>query len=182
MAKSRSLFVATPPLILALLDDVIKTFETGNDASFQKQKPVCFLSNRASHCGVHPSTPHSSGFRAPCVWAFLISPKKLTFPANSYASRRISLGGNLGHSRHQYIVLWRRAGLRGESPSSRDPVPSSRRPSPAHTVLSVKHSSDLQRTPSRGRKATRRRGRQRCGATNGHRQLPTRQPGTASSS
>jgi hypothetical protein len=57
------------------------------------------------------------------------------------------------------------AGLRGESPSSRDPVPSSRRPSPAHTALSVKHSSDLQRTPSRGRKATRRRGRQRCGAT-----------------
>jgi hypothetical protein len=53
------------------------------------------------------------------------------------------------------------AGLRGESPSSRDPVPSSRRPSPAHTVLSGKHSSDLQRTPSRGRKATRRRGRQR---------------------
>ncbi len=52
------------------------------------------------------------------------------------------------------------AGLRGESPSSRDPVPSSRRPSPAHTVLSVKHGSDLQRTPSRGRKATRRRGRQ----------------------
>ena len=56
------------------------------------------------------------------------------------------------------------AGLRGESPSSRDPVPSSRRPSPAHTILFVNHSSDLRRTPSRGRKATRRRGRQRCGA------------------
>jgi len=72
-------------------------------------------------------------------------------------------------------------GPKRRSPSSRDSVPFSRRPSPAHTVLSVKHSSDLQRTPSRGRKATRRRARQRCGATNGHRQLPTRQPGTASS-
>ena len=50
-------------------------------------------------------------------------------------------------------------------PSSRDPVPSSRRPSTAHTVLSVKHSPDLQRTPSRGRKAPRLRSRQRCGAT-----------------
>jgi hypothetical protein len=27
---------------------------------------------------------------------------------SSYASQRISLGRNLGHSRHQYIVLWRR--------------------------------------------------------------------------
>ncbi len=39
-SKSRSLFVATPPLAL-------------------------------HHCGVRPSTPHSSGLREPCIWAFL---------------------------------------------------------------------------------------------------------------
>jgi hypothetical protein len=42
VARSRSLFVATPPLILALLDDVIKTFETGNDGVFSETKNHLF--------------------------------------------------------------------------------------------------------------------------------------------
>jgi hypothetical protein len=42
VAKSRSLFVATPPLILALLDDAIKTFETGNDGVFSGTKTRLF--------------------------------------------------------------------------------------------------------------------------------------------
>ncbi len=66
VAKSRSLFVATPPLILALLDEVSKIFETGNNGFFQK-KVVRFLSNRASHCGVKVGRfmnfPCFSGFR-----------------------------------------------------------------------------------------------------------------------
>ncbi len=62
------------------------------------------LSNRASRCSVHSSTPHSSGFRAPpqtgfrraqlasaCLrvaasaeaGAFLISPKKMSFSTGS---------------------------------------------------------------------------------------------------
>jgi hypothetical protein len=38
VATSRSLFVATPPLILDLLDEVIKTFEAGNDGVFSETK------------------------------------------------------------------------------------------------------------------------------------------------
>jgi hypothetical protein len=34
VSKSRSLFVATPPLILALLDEVIKILETSNNGVF----------------------------------------------------------------------------------------------------------------------------------------------------
>ena len=48
-------------------------------ATFQKQKNVCFLSNRASRCGVRPSTPHFSGFREPCIWALLTSLGKSLF-------------------------------------------------------------------------------------------------------
>jgi hypothetical protein len=42
VATSRSLFVATPPLILALLDDVIKTFEASNDGVFPETKTRSF--------------------------------------------------------------------------------------------------------------------------------------------
>ncbi len=42
VATCRSLFVATPPLILALLDDVIKTFETGNDGVLSETKTSLF--------------------------------------------------------------------------------------------------------------------------------------------
>ena len=31
------------------------------------------------HCDVLPRTPYSSGFRAPCIWALLISPNEPTF-------------------------------------------------------------------------------------------------------
>ena len=38
VAKSRSLFVATPPLILAPLDEVSKTFEASNNDGFSGPK------------------------------------------------------------------------------------------------------------------------------------------------
>jgi hypothetical protein len=40
-------------LILALLDEFSETFEARNNSGFLETKPVCFLSNRASHCDMH---------------------------------------------------------------------------------------------------------------------------------
>jgi len=67
VARSRSLFVATPPLILALLDE--KGWLLERDSTYYwnwwMRSSTRVLSNRASRCSVHSSTPHSSGFRAP---------------------------------------------------------------------------------------------------------------------
>ncbi len=38
-------------------------------------EPNSFLSNGVSRCDVQVSTPHSSGFREPCIWAFLTNLK-----------------------------------------------------------------------------------------------------------
>jgi hypothetical protein len=35
--------------------------------------PICGVSLTLRHCGVQISTPHSSGFRGPCIWTFLIN-------------------------------------------------------------------------------------------------------------
>jgi hypothetical protein len=84
VAKSRSLLVATPPLILALLDADRFCREISKNTSFQMTtKAVRNLSNGASRCGVHSSTPHFSGFRVPCIRAFLISLQKMTFSTGS---------------------------------------------------------------------------------------------------
>jgi len=43
VARSRSLFVATPPLVLAPLDEVSKTFETSNNGGLSgAKKPSVF--------------------------------------------------------------------------------------------------------------------------------------------
>ena len=44
--------------------------------------PICCVSLILRHCGVRPSTPHSSGSRGPCVWAFLSSLRKYHFSRN----------------------------------------------------------------------------------------------------
>jgi len=41
--------------------------------------PICCVSLIPRRCGVRPSTPHSSEFREPCIWAFLSSLGKITF-------------------------------------------------------------------------------------------------------
>jgi hypothetical protein len=51
------------------------------------------VSNRASCCGVHPSTPHSSGFREPYIWAFLSSLKKAIFQLPATIKIRFIEGG-----------------------------------------------------------------------------------------
>jgi hypothetical protein len=42
-------------------------------------RAVRILSNGASPCGVRPGTPRSSGFRRPCIWAFLNSLRRRLF-------------------------------------------------------------------------------------------------------
>jgi hypothetical protein len=50
---------------------------------------ICGVALILRCCGVHPSTPHSSGEfilslskGAPCIWTFLSSLRKMTFSAN----------------------------------------------------------------------------------------------------
>jgi len=72
--------ICSVSLILALLDEELYFGEASEDISFQMAaKPIWIISNRASRCGVRPSTPQSSGFLEPCIGAFLISPGKITF-------------------------------------------------------------------------------------------------------
>ncbi len=41
--------------------------------------PICGVPLILRRCSVHSSTPHSSGYRAPCIWAFLISLLEMSF-------------------------------------------------------------------------------------------------------
>ena len=68
-------------LIFTLLDKGLQTRRWGeNIVAFQKHgQQSLHTSNRASRCGVQPSTPHSSGFREPCIWPFLNNLEKMTF-------------------------------------------------------------------------------------------------------
>ena len=42
---------------------------------------ICCVSLILRRCSVRPSTPHSSGFRGPCIWPFLSNLGKMTFSA-----------------------------------------------------------------------------------------------------
>src|SRR4030067_1699877 len=72
-------------LILALLDKRLHTRRWSESivASLKHGQQGFHTSNRASRCGVQPSTPHSSGFRAPCIWPFLTNLGKMIFSAAS---------------------------------------------------------------------------------------------------
>lgn len=35
-----------------------------------RKTPICGVALVLRHCGVLNGTPHSSGFRAPCIWTF----------------------------------------------------------------------------------------------------------------
>ena len=45
----------------------------GNGFTGCWKTPICGVPLILRRCSVHSSTPHFSGFRAPCIWAFLIS-------------------------------------------------------------------------------------------------------------
>jgi hypothetical protein len=60
VATSRSLFVATPPLILALLDNLIKTFGAGNDGVFSETKNSLFSISQGKSLR---RTPVGNGFK-----------------------------------------------------------------------------------------------------------------------
>jgi hypothetical protein len=71
------------------------------DISFQMvAKPSRILSNGASRCGVRPGTPHFSGFRVPCIWAFLSILNKNDFSEPS------GLGKNADRERWEW--MWQR--------------------------------------------------------------------------
>jgi hypothetical protein len=63
-----------------------------------EKTPICGVPLILRRCSVHSSRPHSSGFRAPCIWAFLISLKKKSFSTGSEdvtpnaQQRRMKLG------------------------------------------------------------------------------------------
>jgi hypothetical protein len=73
VATSRSLFVAAPPLILALLDDVIKTFETGNDGVFSETK-----------------NPFVSYLTGQVVAAYIGRERRSAFPTKDFACLRVA--------------------------------------------------------------------------------------------
>jgi len=75
-------------LILALLDKKLQTRRWGESvvASWKHGQQDLHTSNRASRCGVQPSTPHSSvppkaGFGNFNMWPFLSNLGKMTFLA-----------------------------------------------------------------------------------------------------
>jgi hypothetical protein len=80
-------------LNLSGLTTPLYTFESNKERQFYyppneskslagcSKTPICGVVLILRRCSVHPSTPHSSGFRAPCIWAFLSSLKKIIFSA-----------------------------------------------------------------------------------------------------
>src|SRR3990172_4469463 len=84
-------------LIPALLDKRLQILDKGERTIlFQKhEEQTCDISNRASRCGVQPSTPHSSGFRGPCIWPFLNNLEKMTFSTACQCTIGATLKGSL---------------------------------------------------------------------------------------
>jgi len=59
-----------------------------NDPSAALPSSLPVSSTGQAHCGVHPVTPHSSGFQEPCIWAFLSSQRKNRFFSNALMGER----------------------------------------------------------------------------------------------
>jgi hypothetical protein len=51
-----------------------------------RKTPICCVTLIPRHCGVLLRTPHSSGFRKPCIWTFSISLSEANFSRVSFLS------------------------------------------------------------------------------------------------